>query len=532
MIELLNKDRTTFERLLDLLPDSILAIDADGRILFANEHLVRLFGYSRSELAGQAIEILVPGNLVAEHKRHRAAYFASPHVRPIGTGLELNGRKKDGTEFPVDISLSPIITQEGLVVVAAIRDHTVHSQAQKEIAVRAAQQAAITELALQAQKDGDLSDLLELATTEVARTLGVEFGGIFELLPGGSRFLISGAYGWKTDSRGATLAVSPEVMTGYTLANRDLFVTPDFGRETRFDREPLLVEHGVSSGICVYMSGDANPWGVLGLFSCRPRSFTVDEAHFIRTFASLLASVLQRKLAGEEVRKSREQLRALTLRLQAVQEEEQKRIAREIHDELGQSLTVLKFDLAFLSGQFSGAVRVNQRRGFLSHVQALETSVDKTIQLMREIAATLRPSVLDDLGLAAALEWQAEEFRARTGIRTDLDLSASPSATDPNHATAVFRITQEALTNVARHAAATHVAITLRETETGLVLTVQDNGRGVSERDMARPNAFGLLGMRERAESIGALLRIHGSPGHGTTVTLRVPRVFSVGQAV
>jgi signal transduction histidine kinase len=241
---------------------------------------------------------------------------------------------------------------------------------------------------------------------------------------------------------------------------------------------------------------------------------------------SKVAVFVELHMKSERLRESEDKLRRLAAHLISVREEERAHIAREIHDELGQSLTVLKFDLAFLSSQFSPTVRPNQRRSFLSHVQVLETSVDKTIQLVREIAASLRPSVLDDLGLAAALEWQADEFRSRTGIRTDLDLSAAPASTDPNQATAVFRITQEALTNVARHAEATHVAVTLRQTEDGLLLTVQDNGRGVSDAALSRPDAFGVLGMRERAEAIGARLSIYGRPTQGTTVTLRVPRTF------
>ncbi len=236
--------------------------------------------------------------------------------------------------------------------------------------------------------------------------------------------------------------------------------------------------------------------------------------------ACLLAvatDITERKDAEEKARRSRAELRALAARLLLVREEERTRIAREIHDELGQALTGLKLDLAWLQP------RVDDRGELSEWVQSIVQRVDSTLDSVRRIATDLRPSILDHLGLVAAIEWQAQEFERRTGVTTSVRANSPEVALDEVRATAVFRMLQETLTNVARHAGATRVDIELTVGALDLALDVRDDGRGITPAEIAGGRSLGLVGLRERAIACGGLLSIRGTPGRGTHVAVRVP---------
>ncbi len=226
----------------------------------------------------------------------------------------------------------------------------------------------------------------------------------------------------------------------------------------------------------------------------------------------------ERQSAEDKLRRSRDQLRALTTYLQYVREEERTRIAREVHDELGQALTGLKLDMSWL------ATRLPKISPALADkARTMTTHIDETIQTVRRIATELRPGILDSLGLVPAIEWQANEFQTRTGIPCEIRSTVAETEWDQAFTTVFFRIFQETLTNIIRHAKATRVAVRLAEESGHLLLIVKDNGRGISEEEIAGTRSLGLLGMRERAMLIGGDVSLHGKPGKGTTVTLRVP---------
>jgi len=212
-----------------------------------------------------------------------------------------------------------------------------------------------------------------------------------------------------------------------------------------------------------------------------------------------------------------EQLRELSARLQAVREEERTRISRAIHDELGQTLTGLKMDVAWLQSHLDPP-----QPALLAKMQAMSELIDATIQTVRRISTELRPGILD-LGLVATIEWQLQEFQTRTGIESKLISVPEETTLDDGRSTAVYRIFQEILTNVIRHAQATRIEVTLEETATFLTLRVRDNGRGITQSEMDSPRSIGLLGMHERARLLGGEVQFHGTPGQGTTVTVRLP---------
>ena len=228
--------------------------------------------------------------------------------------------------------------------------------------------------------------------------------------------------------------------------------------------------------------------------------------------------IAERQRAEEELRKSRDQLRALAARLQSVREEERTYIAREIHDELGQACTAIKMDLALI-----GRKLTSRQTALRAKVDSSMQLVDGTIVTLRRIASELRPRTLDDLGLPAALEAQAQEFESRTGIRCSVILPLEPLTLDTDRSTAIFRIFQESLTNVARHAHATRVEARLQRENDRIVFQVFDNGTGFDPEVAKARKSLGLIGMQERALLLNGEFKTEGVPGSGTTMTLTIP---------
>jgi len=227
----------------------------------------------------------------------------------------------------------------------------------------------------------------------------------------------------------------------------------------------------------------------------------------------------ERQRALEQLRESHKQLRALSIYLQDVREEERTRIAREVHDELGQELTGLKLQLTWLTGRLPKGSRLLRDKA-----KSMSAHIDETIQAIRRIATELRPGILDTAGLLAALEWQAREFANETGIKCRIHTTLQSTEWDQELNTAFFRIFQETLTNIIRHANAKHVDIRLEENDTDIVLEVKDDGHGISQAKIRDFKSLGLLGMRERAALLGGEVHWTGKPGDGTTVTVRIPK--------
>ncbi len=227
---------------------------------------------------------------------------------------------------------------------------------------------------------------------------------------------------------------------------------------------------------------------------------------------------VERRRAEENLRKSHKHLRALSVYLQYVREDERIRISRQVHDELGQALTGLKMDLYWLSNRLPKKLKSVQEK-----TKAMSAHIDSTIQTVRRISTELRPGILDDLGLGAALEWQAQEFQRRTGLLCLVTTEVTETPFDQDLNTAFFRIFQETLTNVIRHAHATRVEVVLKEEQGSLTMEVKDNGRGISSDEISNTKSIGLLGMRERAALLGGELTISGQAGAGTAVTVKIP---------
>ena len=259
---------------------------------------------------------------------------------------------------------------------------------------------------------------------------------------------------------------------------------------------------------------DGTPVRIEGHYLC-----VYDEQGRITGHLGIQRDITDRHRAAEEIARSREQLRALAARLETIREEERTRIARELHDELGQALTGLKLDLAWMERRLNR----HAHSELVDRAANLLTRLDDVMVSVRRIITELRPSVLDQLGLAEAIEWQAQDFAARTGLELDLDIRCDGPSPPSGVASAVFRMLPEALTNVAKHARATRVRVALAIESTRLSLDVTDNGRGITADELRGARSLGLLGLRERAIAWGGHVTIAGGAGSGTMVSLLIP---------
>lgn len=626
--------------------DAIVSKTLDGIVMSWNRGAERLFGYTAEEIVGQPVSLLFP----PDHIDEEAAIIERLKRGERLEHYETVRRRKDGRDIDVSLTISPIKDETGRIIGASkiARDITERKQAEQLLQTRARQQAVVAELGQQALADDNLTSVMAHTARRVAQTLGVELSHILELLPDGASFLVRTGFGWREGAVGQTIPPPDgETQASYTLRSGGAVIVDDMRTDTRFQALPLLLEHGVVSGLSVIIHGQQDQaFGVLAAYTTQGRTFTQDDVNFVQAAAHILAMAIQRKrteqalrrseeryhslvdgiqdyavfmldaegrvaswntgaeratgyrteeitgeplacfypredvergtpqislnaaaaegrheeegwrvrkdgsrfwanvvlaalrgdegvlrgfsmvmrdvtereLAGQQLRESREQLHALSSHLLSVREEERAAVAREIHDEFGQALTGLKMDLAWLSARLPAG-----QQAALDKAKDMSKLIDATVQSVRRIAMKLRPSLLDDLGILAALEWYAHDFQGRTGIQCKFTSRVRDLDLDRERATTVFRIFQESLTNVARHASATRVTAKLNVVGGDVVLEVKDNGRGITDRELANAKSFGLLGMRERAYLAGGEVHIKGLPGKGTTISVRIP---------
>ena len=301
--------------------------------------------------------------------------------------------------------------------------------------------------------------------------------------------------------------------------NKPLRLTGEIGEAPSRIIIPLVGRTGENMGL-LYVSDEA-----AGSMMADDEAILVQLARIasiamenVISARQLAAEIGERQEAMEQLKRSHAQLRDLAARLESVREEERTRIAREIHDELGQTLTGLKLDIGWVKQQ-SHQIPAQM----LEKLDCMSKLADTTIQTVRNIATELRPIVLDTAGLLPALEWYATEFQSRTRIQCQLNFLLRQVRLDQDRSTAVFRIFQEILTNIARHANASGVSIMVRESAGKLVVEVSDNGRGITEEELSNPKSLGLLSMRERAALVGGQTTIDGMRGRGTRVKVLMP---------
>lgn len=237
-----------------------------------------------------------------------------------------------------------------------------------------------------------------------------------------------------------------------------------------------------------------------------------------QTILSITRDITERKLSEEKLKRTSNVLRNLASHLQSIREEERSMIAREIHDDLGQTLTVLKINISLLSNK----LRKDQNQ-LKQKIENATKLIDDAVERVQRITAKLRPGILDELGIIPAVEWQAQEFQNLTGIKCMLSLPENEIILDAEKSTAVFRIFQEALTNVLRHSSASWISAVLKVSENILILEINDNGIGISAEKIRDPHSLGIIGMKERALILGGEVTIEGIPNKGTRLRVEIP---------
>jgi len=475
-------DAASYAMLFDVAPEAMILVDAGGIVLRTNAEFTRLFGWTSSEAEGRSInDLIVPPEYLSE-----ALAATASAGRGLRAKFETVRRHRDGTLIDVAVCCTPMLDDHGQgVVFGMYRDITLQRRA--EDALRQSEEKFAR--AFRASPDA-----LVISTRAEGR-----------IIEANDRYVSLFGFG----SRAAVI--------GRTVADLQVYVEPR-------DRERLLAElarRGYVSNVDIPLR--TRTAGVR-TFQLSAQPMEIDG---IGCWLTVARDVTDVREAEAELRRSRARLRELAARLNAVREEERAGIAREIHDELGQQLTGLRLDLSWLGRMLPDVPPLVAGR-----LTAMIAQVDGTIDIVRRIASELRPGALDDLGLAAAVEWQADSFQERTGIHCDVVLIGEPASVDPDRAIAVFRILQEALTNVARHADARHVHIELEVTPAAIDLTIRDDGRGLDAWEAASSPGLGLVGMRERALQWEGEVRISGTPGAGTTVKLTVPQTRTGETAV
>lgn len=313
---------------------------------------------------------------------------------------------------------------------------------------------------------------------------------------------------------------------GWVLQHKVPYGTSDAANDPVMQHD-LAINADVRSIICTPILDSVGE--VLGYFDIRNKKdgegFTISDQEMLMALAPAASIAIQNALAYQqrlsaevELTESYERLRALAANLESVREEERTQIARELHDQLGQALTAMKFDLARLTDRLVGKDATLAQKA-----KAVTAQMDTMIKTVRRIATELRPGMLDDLGLAASIEWLARDFEKRTGIMCEVSVSSPDLPLPRAQSLALFRIFQEALTNVERHAGAQLIEVRLAATPEALTLQVHDDGRGIQAGEIAGLHSLGLLGMQERAQRLGGTFDIQGVPGDGTIVMVSIP---------
>ncbi len=457
-------------------PVSIVLTDPQGNIEYVNPKTCELTGYTEEEMHGNKPNILKSGETPDEiYMKLWDTILAGREWQG-----EFHNKKKNGELYWEDALISPIFNENKEIThfLAVKEDITERKQAAEELSQTKERMEAI----LQSIQSGML--IVDSKTNK-----------IIEVNP----------------SAAAMIGTAPEKIVGRTYLQ---FIRPvNNGAVHVIDKKQQM-----STFEQVLIRTDGTKLNVLSSVT----SLILNEREcWLESFID----ITERKNSEEALENSRNQLSALSVHLQSVREEERATIAREIHDELGQALTALKMDLSLMGRELREDAGRPNTYTLIEEIKSMNGLIDKTIQNIRKIITELRPEVLDNLGLIAAIEWQIEEFLKHSRIKCIYKINIENISNDQEHTIAIYRIVQEALTNILRHADASKVKINIFEKESNNIIKISDNGIGFSSDEYKDVNTFGLLGMREWAIIFNGTVAIRSIIGKGTTVTVQVPKI-------
>jgi PAS domain S-box-containing protein len=484
--ELLRTRERHFRTIIENSADGIALFSPDGSIQYASPSTPRVLGYTPEELVSfNAFDLIHP----EDHEAVRQGINAILGRPAASADVQMLVRHKDGEWRWLEGAFTNMIDEPNVgAIVNNFRDITGRKRAEDE------NRRLVSVLGERVKELTALHNAARILQQEQVDTASV-LRELAELLPPAFQY--------------------PEITAARVSLGGIEAATAGFASSPSALRADCMTANGQPCSIEVVYTAERPP--------AAEGPFLAEERRLINTLADMLRAAYDRRQAEEQLRQTTEQLRALSASLRSAREEEAARIAREIHDELGAALSSLRWDLEEVGEVVSEAADAPRLAALRRKIADMMGLTDAAVNTVRRIASELRPVALDDLGLAEAIEWQAGQFQARTGIVVMCDCQLENVKLRREHSTAVFRIFQEALTNVLRHARATRVDVALKREFGRLTLTVSDNGRGITEEERMGAQTLGLLGMRERANLVGGELDINGDEGKGTTVTVRVP---------
>lgn len=465
--------------------DAIITIDERQNIILFNPAAEHVFRCTSTQAIGGPLSRFMPERFHALHAAH-VQHFGAVGVsdRQMGKQRDLFGLRDDGEEFPLEASISHTTQNGKKLFTVILRDITARKGA--ETSLRDSEQRFRGLIEASPEAIYIHQDEKIIFVNQAAQIL---FGATEpDQLIGKSVFSLFHADS-SNSVRGSIEAIQSRTLT-----------TPIVERKiVRLNGEIRFVEVAVSG-------------------------FDIAGKHAIQ---GMMRDITERYEARAELERSHAELRRLGNALETAQEEERKRLARELHDDLGQTLTVLKMDMSNLRSKLSEApADPATYAGLLDDIERMDSQLNHTVQSVRRISADLRPVLMDDLGLATALETLIKQVSRSSNIRCAFDLNPDRLSIDKRLATPLFRVAQEALNNIVKHAQATEVKLSLyRDGSNNLILEVRDNGKGLTREDRRKPASFGLIGMRERAYALGGELRVESEPGNGTVIQIKIPNI-------
>ena len=572
--ERLRESEATLRAVFNSASQGLVAVGEGGAILFANPMAESMFGYAAGELPGLQVEALIPARFGDRHLQHRRGYFASPHPRAMGQGLELAARRKDGTEFPVEVSLSHVQTADRQLAIAFLTDVTHRRQLEEErtqfFNLSADLSCVVGADGFFKQVNDSFTQILGWSREEMTSRPFADFlhpddrraslaqlqglGEGRQVLAFTNRYRCQdGTYRWiswqSNSSRpGDTL---------FYAAGRD--VTAARLAEAERERLVALIENsgdliGLVSpdGRIVYLNKAGCEMAGLDSLEHARRHSLAEVLDLGQALAALESSgrgrgegAIRHRRTGETVpldinafavgqgdeqtralvahdvrrrKRDQERLQALTAQLMNAQEEERRRIARDLHDDITQKLAMLGIEFGLIQREVSGANRTAE-----SHLSGMHEQILRISEDVRQLSHQLHPSVLEHSGLATALEVFGREMGKQTGIAVSVAARNIPASIPRPVATGLYRIAQEAMRNIAKHAHATTAAITLSFEDGLLRLTIIDDGAGFDAAEQESNPGIGMVSMRERVRLMDGRLLIDSEPGEGTRVEVQVP---------
>jgi PAS domain S-box-containing protein len=601
----LQHSESTVRALLESAAQAILAVNVEGRLVLTNDMVGKMFGYGPNELIGQPLELLLPKDSQHRHQEHQSAFFANPQKRPMGLGLDLQGQRKDGSQFPIEVSLNHIDTSEGRLGVAFVSDITERKRAEQALRQSELQYRELFDHMREGLayckmifENGFGSDFIYLTVNErfeiltglkdvTGKKVTEVIPRIRELDPGllaiyarvsltgipdkfemfinslGQWYIVSvyspekgffvavfdviderkliedalyqseermrlaadstGLGTFDFDPRTGRLIWS-DVSKGYFGLSPDAEVDDATFRKGIHPDDRDRVQQTVEEAMRPHSRGQfATEYRTIGISDGKERWISAwgrvlfDRLGQPERFIGVMLDISEKKRLEKVAEANHNEIRALAASLLTAQEEERRRVSRELHDQICQQLASLAIYIGGL------AANPPSPKDVQSSLKALQARVVKASEETRHIAYQLHPSVLDDLGLVASLRALCKEFSEREGIAAEFDSGVPPGSIPREVVSCVYRIAQESLQNIAKHSNAKHVSVALSLRKGEMFLSVEDDGIGFDVESVKDRGGLGLVGMEERARLVDGTLSVDAQPGHGARISLTIP---------